>query len=82
MLIKTTYSHTIMHEMLYTVRMASREDKANISAQETTPGHCFSRADLIALTTSYPLSVTLGRAVFSVRLLDSVGSINTEASHP
>ena len=58
--------------MLFTVRIPSREDKANILAHETTAGHCFFKADLIALTTSYPLSVTLGGAVFSVWLLDSV----------
>ena len=66
----------------FTVVIASREDKANISAHETTPGQCFSRADLIASTTTNPLSVTLGIAVFSVWLLEAVGSNNREPSQP
>lgn len=61
---------------------ASREAKAKMSAQETTPGHSRSRADLILSMISNPRSVELGIAVFSVWLFAAVGFISKDASHP
>ena len=59
----------------------SREAKARMSAQETTPGHTSSIAALAASITSRPLSVLLGMAFFSEGF-PGVGSMRTEASQP
>lgn len=63
-----------------TTKTASLATKARTSAQETTPGHFFSRADLAASTTSYPLRDKLGIASLSASLFGDFKS--TEPSHP
>lgn len=50
---------------LVTMLTASLATKANMSAQETTPGHFFSSADFTASMTWYPLRLRLGNASFS-----------------
>jgi len=55
---------------------------ARMSAQETTPGHTFSTADLMASMTSNPLAEPLlGLAIFSPLKL-GVSSSSSEASQP
>lgn len=48
-----------------TMLTASLVTKANMSAQETTPGHIFSSADFTASMTWYPLRLRLANASFS-----------------
>ena len=53
--------------------------RARTSAQETTPGHAFSRSALIASTTSYPRAeFRFGAASFSLLLPSS----RMDPSHP
>lgn len=66
---------------LFTMDTASLATKAKISAQETTPGHFFSTADLAASITSKPLTDRFGAASFSAWLL-LVEFKSTEPSHP
>lgn len=69
-------------EMLLTISTESLAAMARISAQETTPGHAFSTADLIWSITSNPRAeFLLGFAFFSPAKLD-VSSSRIEPSHP
>lgn len=55
---------------------------ANISAQETTPGHASSMADFILSTTSKPLAeLKFGAALFSP-VNEDVSSRRIDPSHP
>lgn len=65
-----------------TMTTESREATAKMSAQETTPGHAFSTADLMLSTTSNPLTeFRFGRAPFSP-VNDDVSSRRIDPSHP
>jgi hypothetical protein len=76
-----TYS-VIQHCVLLTMTTLSLAAMATMSAHDTTPGHTFSTADLMASMTSNPLAEPLlGVAVFSPWKL-GVSSSSNDASHP
>lgn len=54
---------------------------ARRSAQETIPGHLFSRSSLMVSIISNPLKLKFGTESFSA-VLSAVESIKTDPSHP
>jgi hypothetical protein len=67
-----------LHSYILTRSTESRAARANISAQDTTPGHVTSNWDLASSITSKPLRPKFCGALLS----DDDPEIKTEASHP